>query len=333
MPKKGRVVVVPVASRVLAGNPLRDPSRRNLYVYLPPSYDHSNKRYPSVLCLSGFTGSARSWFNFNAWIPAIDERMDRLIRAGMREMILVIPDCFTRWGGSQYLDSPAVGSYRTYLLREIIPTVDRMFRTVGTRNGRGVMGKSSGGFGALSLALEHPETFSAVASHSGDLYFEYAYWPEFPIAFHRLRQIGGLKEFLRKFQSLPKTSRDDHALLNLIAMSACYSPNSRSRPHGFDLALDERTGEVRPEVWKRWKKHDPVEIVKRKGKNLKKFKLVYLDCGTRDEYGLDVGARLFSRELKRQGILHRYEEFEGGHSSTQYRYDRSLRLIANSLSS
>ena len=328
MPKTGRVITVPVASRALAGNPLGDPSKRNLYVYLPPSYDQASKRYPAVLCLSGFTGSARSWFNFNPWIPAIDERMDRLVRAGMREMILIFPDCFTRFGGSQYMDSPAVGLYRSYLLREIIPTVDRMFRTIGSRNGRAVMGKSSGGFGALSLALEHPDTFAAVACHSGDLYFEYAYWPEFPVAFHRLHQIGGVQAFLKKFAKLPKASRDDHALLNLMAMSACYSPNSRTKPHGFDLPFDERTGEVRPEVWKRWKTRDPLEIVKAKGKNLKKFKLVYIDCGTRDEYGLDVGARLFSNELKRQGIKHVYEEFEGGHSNTQHRYDRSLRLIA-----
>src|SRR5262249_41244772 len=218
----------------------------------------------------------------------------------------------------------------TYLLREIIPTVDQLFRTIGSRNGRAVMGKSSGGFGALSLAIEHPETFSAVASHSGDLYFEYAYWPEFPIAFHRLRQVGGLRGFLKKFAKLPKTSRDDHALLNLIAMSACYSPDPR-KPHGFDLPFDENTGEIHVKVWRRWKKHDPLEVVKRKGKNLRKFQLVYLDCGKRDEYGLDVGAGLFSTELKRQGIKHLYEEFEGGHSNTQHRYDRSLSLIARAL--
>lgn len=325
---RGRVVVEPIESTLLRSNPLGDSFLRNLYLYLPPSYDQGTQRYPAVLCLSGFTGSARSWFNFQAWIPSIDERMDRLIAGGMPEMILVFPDCFTRYGGSQYLDSVAVGAYRSYLVQEILPAVDKTFRTKPNRRYRGVMGKSSGGYGAISLAMDHPELFSAVACHSGDMYFEYAYRSEFPQAFRKLNDIGGMKSFLEKFDELPKTGKEDHALLDTVAMSACYSPNPNATEHLFDLPFDERTGELRQDVWRRWKEKDPVEVVKQKGRNFKDFGVVYLDCGRNDEFYLDIGTRLFCEQLAKQGVTFTHEEFDAGHFNIQHRYDISLNLFA-----
>lgn len=244
-------------------------------------------------------------------------------------MILIFPDCFTRYGGSQYLDSPAIGAYRAHLLQEILPLVDRKYRTKSARRYRGVMGKSSGGYGAITLAMDHPDLFSAVACHSGDMYFEYVYAQEFPVAFRKLNQIGGLKAFCERLHELPKSGKDDHALMDTIAMSACYSPNLQNKPHLFDLPFDEKTGELRPEIWKKWKEKDPIEIVKQKGSGLKTFGLVYLDCGKKDEFYLDIGTRLFSAELGRAGVTHQYEEFDGGHFNVQFRYDISLRKLAD----
>ena len=323
-----RVVVERLESRILRSNPLGDPFIRDLPVYLPPSYYNSSTEYPVVLCLSGFTGSGWSWFNFQAWIPTIDERMDSLVASGVPEMILVFPDCFTRYGGSQYLDSPAVGDYRSYLTEEVLPFVDQMYRTRKDRRFRGVLGKSSGGFGAISLALERPELFSAVACHSGDMYFEYCYIPDFPPAFRLLQKLGGLQQVLEKFDQIPKTGKEDHALLNTIAMSACYSPNPENKILPFDLPIDEETGKMRDRIWKKWKKLDPVEVVKAKGINLGDYGMVFIDCGNRDEFGLIVGSRIFVKELKKQGIPHTYEEFDGGHFHTQQRYDTSLRKMA-----
>ncbi|MCI0417363.1 esterase family protein [bacterium] len=323
-----RVVVERLESRILRSNPLGDPFIRDLPVYLPPSYYNSNTEYPVILCLSGFTGSGWSWFNFQAWIPTIDERMDSLVASGVPEMILVFPDCFTRYGGSQYLDSPAVGDYRSYLTEEVLPFVDQMYRTKKDKRFRGVLGKSSGGFGAISLAMERPELFSGVACHSGDMYFEYCYIPDFPAAFRLLQKQGGLQQVLERFDQIPKTGKEDHALLNTIAMSACYSPNPEKKISQFDLPFDEETGKMRDRIWKKWKKLDPVEVVKTKGENLGDYGMVYIDCGNRDEFGLMVGARVFVKELKKLGISHSYDEFEGGHFNIQHRYDASLRKMA-----
>lgn len=323
-----RVVVERLESRILRSNSLGDPFIRDLPVYLPPSYYNSSTEYPVVLCLSGFTGSGWSWFNFQAWIPTIDERMDSLVASGVPEMILVFPDCFTRYGGSQYLDSPAVGDYRSYLTEEVVPFVDQMYRTRKDRRFRGVLGKSSGGFGAISLAMERPELFSAVACHSGDMYFEYCYIPDFPQAFRLLQKLGGLQQVLEKFDQIPKTGKEDHALLNTIAMSACYSPNPENKVSLFDLPFDEETGKIRDRIWKKWKRQDPVEVVKTKGKNLGDYGMVFIDCGNRDEFGLMVGSRMFVKELKKLRIPYSYQEFEGGHFHIQHRYDTSLRKMA-----
>jgi S-formylglutathione hydrolase FrmB len=264
-----------------------------------------------------------SFFNFQAWVPTMDQRMDSLIANGMPEMILVFPDCFTRYGGSQYIDSPAVGNYRTFLNDELIPYIDRKYRT----KGRGVMGKSSGGYGAITSAIKRPNLFSAVACHSGDMYFEYCYLPEFPLAVRGLERAGGIQNYLKNFDTQPKNSREDHAVLNMVAMSACYSPNKKS-PHGFDLPFEATTGEIRSSVWKRWKEKDPVEMIRRNPEPLRKLGMIYLDCGRRDEFFLHLGARLFVQELKKARIPHEYQEFEDGHFNVQHRYDVSLKMMA-----
>src|SRR5881628_939748 len=103
--KQGRVVIETFASHVLRGNAAGDPHARRVPVYLPPSYDASPaRRYPVVFVLTGFMGRGRMLLNDSPWSPSLDDRMDGLIDRGCEEMILVMPDCFTRFGGSQYLN-------------------------------------------------------------------------------------------------------------------------------------------------------------------------------------------------------------------------------------
>ena len=116
----------------------------------------------------------------------------------MREAIVVMPDCFTRYGGSQYLNSSATGRYEDHLVRELVPSGRPHVRTMADPGARAVVGKSSGGYGALVLAMRHPDVFGLVASHSGDCYFEYCYLPDFPKCLDVLARHGGSAErFLR----------------------------------------------------------------------------------------------------------------------------------------
>jgi enterochelin esterase family protein len=141
---------------------------------VPPGYDVGSASYPVIYFLPGYTGTGRMLLNFDPFAEAMDRRLDRLIASSaMPPAIVVLPDCFTRYGGSQYLNSPAVGRYEDYLIDEIVPLVDKRLRTKQGRDHRAVTGKSSGGYGAMRLAMRHPDVFGAFGSHSGDCYFEH----------------------------------------------------------------------------------------------------------------------------------------------------------------
>lgn len=315
--------------KALAGNPLNDPVTRDLIVYLPPGYDISDESYPVVFLLAGFSGSGSSFFNHVAWGENIQQRMDRLISSGQsRPMILVFPDCFTRFGGSQYINSPAVGNYADYLL-ELVEHVDATFRTKANRDFRAVAGKSSGGYGALRLGMQHPEVFSCIADQSGDKYFETCYLPEYynlPGLLHKYDIVKLLAEPERIF---PQGS-DFHMLMSLVAMAACYSPNPEAAI-GFDWPIDIFTAELDMDVWKKWKTHDPLEMVHTCVDNLNKLRLLYMDCGNRDEYFLYLGARALCRQLYHYKIAYTYEEFDGGHRYTNFRFDDSLHAISTAM--
>jgi enterochelin esterase family protein len=286
--------------------------------------------------LTGFTGRGTILLNDSPFDENIPERLDRLmVTAEVQPMIVVMPDCFTRYGGSQYLNSSATGPYEDYLLDELIPYIDRCYRTRAEADYRAIAGKSSGGYGALALAMRHPDVFGALACHSGDMYFEYCYKPDFPKFLNALGRLSiqseaALAEFLAGFapKMHPKPA-NFFDLISVVAMAACYSPNPAS-PCGFDLPFDLTTGELRPEVWGRWLAHDPITTLEEEKHvaALRRMKLIYLDCGNRDEYALHYGARIFGQRLARLNIPYMYAEFDGGHRNIQFRYDVSLKQIS-----
>jgi len=283
-----------------------------------------------ITLLAGFTGAGESHLNRNPWTESLPERADRLIRTGrMAEAIIVMPDGFTRYGGSQYLNSSATGRYEDHLVREVTPWVDRRYRTIPEPEARAIAGKSSGGYGALVQAMRHPDVWGLVACHSGDMYFPYCYLPDFPKCLDVLARHGGsVERFLRAWRRLPRRSEGSlFPAINTLAMASCYSPNPRT-PVGFDLPFDLRTGELRPAVWRRWLAWDPVQMVARYRRNLRRLRLVYLDCGTRDEYHLHYGARMVAARLRRLGVRCVFEQFPDGHANIQYRYDRSFELLS-----
>ncbi|MGI9036857.1 MAG: alpha/beta hydrolase [Pyrinomonadaceae bacterium] len=321
--KQGTVVCRRHESEILKNNPLNDSPVRDVFVYLPPGYDE-RKVYPTVYVLSGFTGRGKMLLNDNAFTPNLAERMDKLINDDkIKPMIAVLPDCFTNYGGSQYINSSATGNYEDYLTREIVPFIDAQFRTINDKNSRAVMGKSSGGYGALIMAMRHSDIFGLACSTSGDCYFEYCYLPDFPKAFRAIK--GNPNKLVEKFWNEDaKKGKDDFAALNIIGMSACYSPNGAD----FDLPFDLQTGAVREEIWQKWLAHDPVRLAEKYAANLKSLKLLFIDAGTRDEFFLDLGAKILCENLRKLEIPHLAEEFDDGHFNISYRYNRSLELIS-----
>ena len=329
-----QVILESFTSRVFADNPLNDPATRHLPVIVPPEYESSHKRYPVIYVLAGFTSSGPMMLNLNAWQPNLPERIDRLMDEGkLPPAIYVLPDCFTRYGGSQYLNSTAIGRYEDYVIDEIVPQVDRTYRTIAAPEGRGVVGKSSGGYGAIVLGMKHPEVFGAVACHSGDMYFDLVYVPDFPKFLNAIQKAGGLEKWWSEFEARPKKESRDMDAVDILAMAAAYSPNPAAQPFPIDFPFDLETGELKPDVWARWLALDPVRMADRYADNLKRLRLLFIDCGTRDEFNLHFGARILVNKLKALGVPHEYEEFDDGHMNVQYRYDVSLPKIAKALES
>jgi len=358
---EGRVITLEHTSSVLRDNPLGDPHVRQLDVWLPPQYDAGatrarGKRFPVLYDLVGYTGSGKAHTNWRGFDENVPERAARLIHGRkMGPVILVFPDCFTALGGNQYVNSSALGRYADYLTSELIPHVDREFRTLASRDHRGCFGKSSGGYGAMIHGMKYAKFWGAVANHSGDAYFDFVYRSDWPstlneLAKHRPRKRGagaidvsaeekgvteGLDDgrvaaFLQYvWQNHKLSPAHVHCLMNLC-MAATYDPDPKA-PNGFRLPFNLETGELIPARWRKWLNHDPVRLVARHRKNLRTLKGIFIDCGWRDQYQIHYGCRILSKRLREFDIQHTYEEFDYTHSGVDYRMDRSLPFLYRSL--
>jgi len=317
---EGRVEMRPFASDVLADNPLGDPTEREVPVWLPPGVEpDSRERYPVVYVLAGFTGRPHKYLETHPWHAGVVARYDRLVAVGdAPPAILVLPDAFTKLGGSQYVDSPAVGRYEEYVVGEIVPWIDEHYPTDPGR--RAICGKSSGGFGAFRLAMRHPRVFRAAASISGDMGFELSFAHEIPACLRGLVAHGGdPRAFLASFFEDPRLDGDAHAVLNVLAMAACYSPNPESEL-GFDLPMDLETGERRDDVWRRWLTFDPLHACREHVDALRSLALLHLECGLKDQFHLQWGLRQLVRELVRLGVPFEHEEHDGSHFGIDDRF-------------
>jgi enterochelin esterase family protein len=323
-----------LASRVLADNPLGDPSERELIVYTPPGYDGDARRYPAVLAIVGFTGTGGSLFNADPLGEPLHAKLDRMIAAGaLPPVIVAAPDCFTRVGGNQYLNSAGTGRYEDYLVDEVIPFVDAHYRT-RPRGEWGVFGKSSGGYGSIVLGMRRPDVFVAIADHSGDANFEACYIPDFPGALDAFRAAGGPAAWLASYWADPSRRRGRYMKpINILGMASHYSPNpaAPAADARIDWPFDLETGVFRPAIWERWRALDPVNMVDAHAANLRRLRAIYIDCGATDEFALHWGARALTRAIRGHGIAVHHEEFDDGHMNIPYRYDHSLPIVVEAI--
>src|SRR6266704_161304 len=204
----GEVVIETFDSKVLRGNPLGDPTKRDVTVYLPPKYDRT-RRYPAAYAIVGYTGTGKSPLSVDPLGEDLKSKLDRLIRTGkMGPMIVPMVDCFTKVGGNQYINSTATGRYDDYLRKEIVPFVESRYPV----SRRGIWGKSSGGYGSIVQGMLHPDTWWAVAAvgsgeHGGPLRAELAaHAPRV----HRLRDERPVQPDLGRAGDPPEAPRAAH---------------------------------------------------------------------------------------------------------------------------
>ena len=331
----GRLEEHSFESELLKGNPLGDPHVRPLWVYLPPGYDaDADRRYPTVYAIQGLTGQLDMWRNRFPFRRNFPELVDELFSGDdpPPPCLVVFVDAWTSLGGSQFIDSPGTGRYLTYICDELVPFVDEHYRTLEGAAHRGIAGKSSGGYGAMVDAMLRADIFGGLATHAGDALFEMCYLPDFRKSVRALRDHyeGSFDRFWEDFRSRPALSKDtDSHLLNDWCMAACYSADEDGT---VQIPYDAATGELRPEVWERWLAWDPVRMVSKHADALRSLKAIYIDCGKRDQFFLDLGAEAFRRELEGIGVTDIFFElFDGTHSAIEYRYPIALRYLAERL--
>ncbi|EFG2885863.1 esterase family protein, partial [Escherichia coli] len=292
---------------------------------------HDGAGLPLLVDLVGYTAGGpahTAWKPFGENAP---ERLDRLIGEGkMAPVVVAFPDCFSRLGGNQYVNSPVIGNYEDFLIADMLPAVETRFGC-GGHGRRGVFGKSSGGFGALVHAMRHPDVWAAAASHSGDAGFDLLYAAGFPDVLRALaKHNNSIEAWMTAFEAKQKPDDRDTLILMFLCQAASFDPDPDAWL-GMRLPVTLDTCELIPERWNNWLAWDPALMVEKHADAIGKLKGFYLDCGTEDQYSILYGTRRIHKTLEQRGVPHRYEEFPDNHSRVDYRMDISLPYLADIL--
>jgi S-formylglutathione hydrolase FrmB len=283
----GRIVRETIYSPSLEGNLLGDSPNRAVTIYLPPSYDKGDNLYPVIYYLNGYSADNNMWTNYFY----IHSAMNNLLKRGeIQEMIIVMPNGFNRYGGCFYTNSSVSGNYEDYIVKDIVKFIDNKYRSLRQSESRAIGGGSMGGYGAMKLAMKHPDIYCSVVSHSGVLSFNQR------------------KDDIRLN---PNYTLSGYPVYRAWAIA--LSPNPEN-PELFDYPAD-KNGNIREDVWNRWLEHDPVSMVKNYQYNLRKLAGIYFDHGKSDNIVSIEDARDFDKVLKEYNITHIYEEYSGDHTN------------------
>lgn len=329
---KGKIVCFKHQSEVLKDNIWSDPAERDFHVYLPPGYSESGQAYVALWDFAGFTNTGPGHLNWKNQGENLPQRLDRLIgRGDMPPVVVALPDCYNSLGGNQYINSSAVGQYADYIVEELVPFLSSRLNVIDDRGGRGVFGKSSGGYGALVHAMYYPDVWGGLASHAGDMGFDWVYRPDFPRTAAMLSGLNGDPyRFLKNFWLKKNPGSADYSTLMTLAMAASYDPGE-SPETAIQLPFDLHTCEMDEQRWSKWLSHDPLNLLESHVTQLKSLKMLYIDVGNRDQYNIQYGTRSFIKRLENLGVGHHFEEFDGTHSGVDWRLDISLPMLAKAL--
>jgi S-formylglutathione hydrolase len=330
-PKSGEVKYIDVPAPALKSSRVHIPTAQRAAVYLPPSYHDPLRRFPVVYFLAGFNSSIQYLTQLRVIQGFhLQEAMDRLIGGGrIKEMIVVIPNGVTPLGGSFWVNSPFNGNWEDYLCRDLVRHIDLNFRTIATRDARAVAGHSMGGFGALNIAMRHPDVFASVYALSPGLAAPGGLETHPSFANPELRRriiafLGALSDMepcqaslaLLSQASLWSAMYDSSPLFALAYGAAFASRNASSalpvypfRLEGDGFILDRAIWEKFELGFGKWE-----DKVMRCLDNLKRLSTIVIDVGENDEYAwITAGCRHVSQLLKRSGIAHELRLFPGGH--------------------
>lgn len=280
--------------------------KRALSVYLPPGYGQSAESYPVIYYLHGF-------LNNHIITPEMAEVLDFAINTRkIRPFILVVSDQRTTYDGSFYSNSELFGNWEDFTAYDLVAYLDTTYKTLANKDSRGITGHSMGGYGALKIAMHHPEIFSAVYALSpGALTVVREYGPN-STTFWELAAIKTMEELDKTY--FPKV---------IIAFGRSWSPNPDKPPFYCDLPFEYTGNElvVRQEVLEKWYANMPLHMADDYLENLNRLKAIKLDWGRNAGDRFTVQCDMFSQRLENLGIKHFAEEYIGTHVSGIFTLD------------
>jgi enterochelin esterase-like enzyme len=296
----------------LEGNLEGDDPNREVFVYLPPSYERKRRqRYPVVYFLHGYTSTAEDS------VRSLDlpRAADALIAAGGREMIVVVPDAFTAYSGSMYSNSPTIGDWESFIARDLVSYVDDHYRTLAVRESRGLAGHSMGGYGTMRIAMKKPDVFAALyAMSSCCLLIDPMTGGDAVMRAAREREAAQDGAPASAQNSLQPPARPNPAagFANaFFAQAAAWAPNPDNPPQYFDLPYKD--GEFDPLIAAKWLANAPLVMVDQYVPILMGYRAIALDVGNNDPLGADT-VRL-AAALTRLKVTHTFEQYEGDHTN------------------
>jgi enterochelin esterase-like enzyme len=327
----GTLERITVHGRSLEGNLEGDSPDRPVIVYLPPGYaSNTSQRYPVIYFLHGYGATAEAY----ARVLALPESIDRAIAAGSRPMIVVLPDAFTKYGGSMFSNSPTIGDWETFIAQELPAFIDSRYRTIASRDGRGLAGHSMGGYGTMRVGMKQAAAFAAMYAMSSCCLMND------PAAGRGAGPArgDGVRGDAGPGQSGNPAGREASAgrgaapgrgaggrgggLANaLSAQAAAWAPNTKNPPEYFDLPTKD--GEVQPLIAGKWQANSPLLMVDQHVPALRTVRAIALDVGDKDPF---VGTnRQLSEALTRLGIANSFEVYAGDHmSGVRGRFETTL---------
>ncbi len=312
----GSFSTVTIESATLAKNLIGEKTERTINIYLPPSYDTSDKHYPVVYFLPGFEDTTMG--------VSLPSSVDALIEAGtVQEMIIVIVPGNNQLGGSFYVNSPSTGNWEDFVVQEVVGYVDSHYRTIAQSGSRGISGHSMGGFGSLNIAMRYPDVFGVVYSLSPGLFDENGLANSQMFLHERI--ISNFLEAQKAILMKPEDQQLKSVLFMpdnfTVAYGLAFAPVPQKPPFYFDYPYSESNGKlVRDEmIWERWDSGFggiPEKIAKYKG-NFLRLKGITVDYGTNDEFAwIPQGCIYFDAQLTAAGIPHEMAVHNGDHQSS-----------------
>jgi S-formylglutathione hydrolase len=292
----GKVDWIQVRGASLERNLEGDSPVRDVAVYLPTGYaTATTRRYPVVYLLHGFTDNTDNWWGKRKHFVSVPEVADRAIAAGTREMIVVMPNAFTRYQGSMYSNSVTTGNWEKYVAEELVAHIDRNYRTVANRSGRGLAGHSMGGYGTIRIGMKYPEVFSSMYMLSPCC-----------MAPSNVR----MTEKIESITTAEEVAKADFFTKAMFASAAAWSPNPGKPPLFLDLPI--KNGEMQPQILAKWTANAPLAMIDQYVYNLRRYQAIGMDAGTKDQ-SIARTVETLHQILDGYRIEHFFELYEGDH--------------------